>query len=129
MASSTSPSLEPSKPSDLAPVLDPSELTKTDIRPSLYPTLDLTKEPVDFALFQAVPLDLMLKLHFVPVHERDGALWLAMADPLDVITQDLLRMQLKRPLRFAGAPQAQILEVLKKSESGHRRSWMRLGKP
>ncbi len=86
----------------------------------LYPTLDLTREPVDFALFQALPLDLMLKHHFVPVQEREGVLWLAMADPLDIPTQDMLRLRLKRPLRFAGAPQAQIQEVLKKSESGQK---------
>ncbi|MCE1230046.1 MAG: Flp pilus assembly complex ATPase component TadA, partial [Firmicutes bacterium] len=103
---------------DLATEIDPSTLT--DARPALYPTLDLTKEPVDFTLFQAVPLDLMLKHQFVPVHEREGILWLAMADPLDVVTQDLLRMQLKRPVRVAGAPAAQILEVLKKSESGQK---------
>ena len=78
----------------------------------LYPTLDLTREPVDFALFQALPLDLMLKHHFVPVQEREGVLWLAMADPLDIPTQDMLRLRLKRPLRYAGAPQAQIQEVL-----------------
>ncbi len=106
---------------DLTKVLDPAELSKTDYRPpQLYPTMDLTKEPVDFGLFQAISLDLMLKHHFVPVHEEGGVLWLAMADPLDVVTQDLLRRQLKRPLRFAGAPQAQIQEVLKKSESGQK---------
>jgi type IV pilus assembly protein PilB len=109
------------KPAELAQTLDPGELTRTDFKPpALYPTLDLTKEPVDFALFQAIPIDLMIKLHFVPVHEKAGVLWLAMADPLDVVTQDLLRAQLKRPLRFAGAPQAQIQEVLKKSESGQK---------
>ena len=98
------------------------DLTQTDMRPErpLYPSLDLTKEPVDFALFQAISLDTMLKHHFVPVQERDGILWLAMADPLDVVTQDMLRMQLKRPLKFAGAPLAQIQEVLKKSESGQK---------
>ncbi|MDR1840491.1 MAG: GspE/PulE family protein [Holophagales bacterium] len=86
----------------------------------LYPTLDLTKEYVDFALFQMVSLDLMLKHHFVPVRERDGYLWVAMADPLDVLTQDLLRRLLKHPLKFAAAPQNQIQEVLKKSESGQK---------
>jgi len=86
----------------------------------LYPTLDLTTEYVDFALFQMINLDLMLKHHFVPVRERDGHLWVAMADPLDVFTQDLLRRLLKRPLKFAAAPQSQIQEVLKKSESGQK---------
>jgi type IV pilus assembly protein PilB len=100
--------------------LAPEELTRTDVRPPLYPTLDLTREPVDFALFQTIPLELMLKHRFVPVHERDGFLWLAMADPLDVVAQDLLRMHLKRPLRFAAAPFAQIQVVLKKSESGQK---------
>lgn len=98
-----------------------SDLAGTESRVfGLYPSLDLTREAVDFALFQAVPLDLMLKHHFVPVNEREGELWVAMADPLDVVTQDLLRAQLKRPLKFAGAPQAQIQEVLKKSESGQK---------
>ncbi|HOD32292.1 MAG TPA: GspE/PulE family protein [Holophaga sp.] len=75
---------------------------------------------MDFGLFQSVPLDLMLKHRFVPVHEENGTLIVAMADPLDVLAQDVLRLQLKRPLRFAGAPLAQIQEVLKKSESGQK---------
>lgn len=86
----------------------------------LYPTLDLTTEYVDFALFQMINLDLMLRHHFVPVREKDGHLWIAMADPLDVFTQDLLRRLLKRPLKFAAAPPNQIQEVLKKSESGQK---------
>jgi type II secretory ATPase GspE/PulE/Tfp pilus assembly ATPase PilB-like protein len=108
-------------PGEMTPPLATDELSKAETRPApLYPTLDLTREPVDFALFQAIPLDLMLKHRFVPVHERDGALWLAMADPLDVVAQDVLRMHLKRPLRFAAAPFAQIQVVLKKSESGQK---------
>jgi len=108
----------PPVPSDAAQ----GEQSLTDFKPAreLYPTLDLTREPVDFALFQALPLDLMFKHHFVPVQEREGILWLAMADPLDIPTQDMLRLRLKRPLRFAGAPLAQIQEVLKKSESGQK---------
>ena len=113
-----------SSPTPQAPLeaAAPSGQTIDDFRPvkDLYPTLDLTREPVDLALFQALPLDLMLKHHFVPVQERVGVLWLAMADPLDIPVQDMLRMRLKRPLRFAGAPLAQIQEVLKKSESGQK---------
>jgi type IV pilus assembly protein PilB len=113
------PTPTPPVPAD---AVEPSEHNLNDFLPAreLYPTLDLTREPVDFALFQALPLDLMLKHHFVPVQEREGVLWLAMADPLDIPTQDMLRLRLKRPLRFAGAPQAQIQEVLKKSESGQK---------
>ncbi len=105
---------------ELAQSLDPGDLSRTDVRQNFYPTLDLTKEPVDFALFQAISLDLMLKHRFVPVQERGGALLLAMADPLDVVVQDILRTQLKRPLKFAAAPVNQIQEVLKKSESGQK---------
>ena len=106
--------------SELSATLDPGDRARADARTSFYPTLDLTQEPVDFALFQAISLDMMLKHHFVPVQEKDGALLLAMADPLDVVVQDVLRTQLKRPLRFAGAPANQIQEVLKKSESGQK---------
>ena len=116
----TSTNITPLAP-ELSQGLPSDPLSKTEPRPSpLYPVLDLTREPVDFTLFQAISLDLMLKHHFVPVHERDGYLWLAMADPLDVMAQDLLRMHLKRPLRFAAAPMAQIQTVLKKSESGQK---------
>jgi type IV pilus assembly protein PilB len=112
----------PQNPASDAFDVVPGDKTLTDFRSprDLYPTLDLTREPVDFALFKALPLELMIKHHFVPVQERNGALWLAMADPLDVHTQDMLRLQLKRPLKFAAAPQAQIQEVLKKSESGQK---------
>src|ERR1035437_5940770 len=115
-------SMSPSTPPVPSDAIAPGDKTLTDFKPAreLYPTLDLTREPVDFALFQALPLDLMFKHHFVPVQEREGVLWLAMADPLDIPTQDMLRLRLKRPLRFAGAPQAQIQEVLKKSESGQK---------
>ena len=114
--------MSPTQPPVPPDAVESNDTGLKDFKPAreLYPTLDLTREPVDFALFQALPLDLMLKHHFVPVQEREGALWLAMADPLDIPTQDLLRLRLKRPLRFAGAPLAQIQEVLKKSESGQK---------
>ena len=46
----------PSTPVPVDPV-EPSERNLNDFRPAreLYPTLDLTREPVDFALFQALP--------------------------------------------------------------------------
>ena len=107
-----------SLPGDLTQILDPG--SREAWPACAYPALDLTREAVDFGLFQSVPLDLMLKHRFVPVHEENGTLVVAMADPLDVLAQDVLRLQLKRPLRFAGAPLAQIQEVLKKSESGQK---------
>ena len=117
MAPSNPPPEMSSAPGDLTQIIT---LPNEKYGGGLYPSLDLTKEPVDFALFQAISLELMLKHHFVPVQEREGVLWLAMADPMDVVTQDMLRMQLKRPIKFYGAPQAQIAEVLKKSESGQK---------
>jgi len=106
--------------SDLIPSHELSGGLDFTLPSQMYPTMDLTKEYIDFALFQMVSLDLMAKHHFVPVQERDNCLWVAMADPLDVITQDLLRRLLKRPMKFAAAPQTQIQEVLKKSESGQK---------
>ena len=121
--------MRPSPPADspVAPAPEPvrsgetlDPATHETLLPIRFPMLDLTREPVDFALFRAIPLDLMIKHRFVPVHEEEGVLWLAMADPLDVFTQDLLRAQFRRPLRFACAPLGQIQEVLKKSESGQK---------
>jgi len=86
----------------------------------LYPNINLVTELTDFNVFQGIPLDLMLKYSFVPIYERDGFLWLAMADPVDVIVQDILRMYFKRPLRFASASAAQITSVIEKSESSQK---------
>ena len=86
----------------------------------LYPELDLKTESVDYALFKSISLDLMVKYQFVPVHIVEGKLILAMVDPLDVLVQDILSLELGRPLAFAGAPAQQIQEVLKKSESGQK---------
>ena len=119
MSSSIQPSRDLPAPG-LGAALEPAPRPRGEHHASPYAALDLTREPVDFALFQAVSLDLMLKHRFVPVHEEDGALVVAMADPGDVLALDALRMALKRPLRFAGAPLAQIQEVLKKSESGQK---------
>ena len=86
----------------------------------LYPELDLKTESVDYALFKSISLDLMVKYQFVPVQIVEGKLILAMVDPLDVLVQDILSLELGRPLAFAGAPAQQIQEVLKKSESGQK---------
>lgn len=86
----------------------------------LYPLLNLQKEAIDFALFQSIPLDLMIRYEFVPVRMEKECLLLAMADPLDVIAQDILSRELKRPLSFAQAELSQIQDVLKKSESGQK---------
>jgi len=86
----------------------------------LYPNINLVTELTDFNVFQDIPLDLMLKYSFVPIYERDGFLWLAMSDPVDVIAQDILRIYFKRPLRFASASAAQITSVIEKSESSQK---------
>jgi type IV pilus assembly protein PilB len=62
----------------------------------------------------------MLKYHFVPLYKRDGILWLAMTDPLDVVVQDILRLQFKCLLRFVTASSVQITAVIEKSESSQK---------
>src|SRR5574337_168630 len=61
-------SLQHPGPSDIAREVLPEDRTLV-LQPAseMYPALDLTTEPVGVALVQAIPLDLMLKHHFVPV--------------------------------------------------------------
>ena len=61
--------------------------------------IDLDKFPIDYALVQSLPVDMMLRNKFVPLQRENGQLVIAMADPSDIPLLDELRAQLKIQLR------------------------------
>lgn len=87
---------------------------------NLYPSLDLTKEVIDFDLIASIPLELMLEYHFVPIYKKNNLLYLAISDPFNILIQDTLRERLKCSIQFIGASDIQITEILEKAESGQR---------
>ncbi len=71
---------------------------------------------VNFEAFPAIPVEWMRQHGFVPLEERDGLLTIAVSDPTDLKTLDLLDHLLGRDLALCVAPKSAILEALQESE-------------
>lgn len=71
---------------------------------------------VEFDAFPAIPVDWMRQHGFVPLEERDGVLTIAVSDPTDLKTVDVLDRLLGRDLSLCVAPPSAIVEALRESE-------------
>ena len=82
--------------------------------------VDLEDAPIDFALIQSLPIDLMLRHKFVPMQREDEYAVIALADPSDLALLDELRARLKTPLRLRVATGASIENILRKGDASQR---------
>ena len=82
--------------------------------------IQLENSPVDYALVQSLPVDLMLRNKFVPMRRENGHMVIAMADPSDLMLLDELKAQLKVPLKVEVATPSAIESVLKKGDASQR---------
>jgi type IV pilus assembly protein PilB len=82
--------------------------------------IDLDKYPVDYALIQSLPVDMMLRNKFVPLAREKGHMLIAMADPSDLPLLDELKAQLKVQLKPAVATRTAIEGVLRKADASDR---------
>ncbi|HSB14696.1 MAG TPA: GspE/PulE family protein [Bryobacteraceae bacterium] len=82
--------------------------------------VDLTKARIDHDLFRSIPVDLMFRYNFVPMHAENGSLDIALADPRNLNLIDELAILLNRKLRIKVATLSQISELLKKTEQSQR---------
>ena len=82
--------------------------------------VDLRDVYLDVDLLRSTPVDLMFRYNFVPLEEDGESLVIAMADPSDLIEVDEVSALLDRPLVIKVAAEAEIGELLKKSESSQR---------
>ena len=82
--------------------------------------VDLRDVYLDVDLLRSTPVDLMFRYNFVPLEEDGESLVIAMADPSDLIEVDEVSALLDRPLVIKVAAEAEIGEMLKKSESSQR---------
>lgn len=78
------------------------------------------KSPIDYGVMAEIPVDLMLKNHFVPLRREGRSLYVAMADPTNLEKLDeieaALRVRLVPRVATAGAIEA----VLKKGDATQR---------
>jgi type IV pilus assembly protein PilB len=81
---------------------------------------DLTTNPVDHELINSLPVELMLRNHFVPLKRDDEVLLIALADPSNYDLIDELSSQLKSKIKIAVATRSAIEQALKRGETSQR---------
>src|SRR5258705_4386092 len=74
--------------------------------------IDLREASIDHDLFRSIPVDLMFRYNFVPMHAKNGTLEIAMADPRNLIMIDELALLLNRKLRINVATLSQSSALL-----------------
>ncbi len=75
---------------------------------------------VDADLFRTIPVDVMLRYHFLPQALEGGILKVVMADPTNVVDVNEIEMLLAMPLEVVVGPLSRIADILEKSESTQR---------
>ena len=85
-----------------------------------YPFVDLPSEHIQSDLFRSIPVELMFRRNFVPLHEHDGVLEIAIADPRQLPALDEISLLLKKKLRVKVATLSQINDLLKKTDQSQR---------
>ncbi len=82
--------------------------------------VDLREVRIDHDLFHSVPVDLMFRYNFVPIHSQNGHLDIALADPRNLNLIDELSILLQKKLHVKVATLSQISDLLKKTEQSQR---------
>src|SRR5665213_1863238 len=82
--------------------------------------VDLKEERIDHDLFHSIPVDLMFRYNFVPMHAENGSMEIALADPRNLSLIDELAILLNKKLRVKVATLSQISDMLKKTEQSQR---------
>src|SRR5215467_3058251 len=82
--------------------------------------IDLREAGIDHDLFRSIPVDLMFRYNFVPLHAQNGTLEIALSDPRNLNLIDELTLLLNKKLRVKVATLSQISELLKKTEQSQR---------
>ena len=82
--------------------------------------IDLKESRIDADLFRTVPVDLMFRYHFIPVHAQNGTLEIALSDPRQITLIDELSVLLGKKLKVRVATYSQISDLLKKTEQSQR---------
>lgn len=82
--------------------------------------VDLEREQLDFALFRALPVDLMFRYGFIPLREDGDVLVIAASESFTLTQLDELETRLGKRIVHKVGEEDQIRDLLKKSESSQR---------
>ncbi len=82
--------------------------------------INLKEQAIDHDLLRSIPVDLMFRYHFVPLHSQNQTLEIAIADPSQLLQIDEVSLLLNKKLKLRVATLSQIHELLKKTEQSQR---------
>ncbi len=82
--------------------------------------VDLEREQLDFALFRALPVDLMFRYGFIPLREDGDVLVIAASESFTLTQLDELETRLGKRIVHKIGEEDHIRDLLKKSESSQR---------
>lgn len=82
--------------------------------------VDLREQRIDPELFRTIPADLMFRYNFVPLEVQGNSLFIAVADPSQVLLSDELPLLLGKKLSIRVATARQISDLLKRTEQSQR---------
>src|SRR5450755_1993291 len=100
--------------------IDETERARTVAKRYRFEFVDLKTTKIDHELFRTVPVDLMFRYHFVPLHAQNGTLQIALSDPTQITQIDELSVLLSKKLDVKVASYSQISDLLKKTEQSQR---------
>ncbi|MBT8409347.1 MAG: GspE/PulE family protein [Alphaproteobacteria bacterium] len=107
---------QPGAPGGAAAADEAARLRSLAARLNL-PFVDLEQTAPGADLFQHLPVEAASRLKVVPVAFEDGALLVALSDPLDLEAEKRLTRAARVPVRLAVAPAKQIDSALRRAES------------
>ena len=81
---------------------------------------DLGDYRVEPELFRHIPVELMLRYQFVPLHRSGDTIVIVMVDPSNMLAVDEVELALGAPVEVRVGPESRIAEILEKSESTQR---------
>ncbi len=84
------------------------------------PFIDLRDQRIDPELFRRVPVELMFRYNFVPLHGDEESVTIALADPSMLMMVDEIGLLLNRRIEMQVATLGQISDILKKNEQSQR---------
>jgi len=82
--------------------------------------VDLRETHIDHDLFTSIPVDLMFRYNFVPLHAQNGTLEIALVNPRNLNLIDELSILLQKRLQVKVATLSQVSDLLKKTEQSQR---------
>lgn len=76
--------------------------------------VDLASTPIDKTVMERVPIKFAWYYKLMPISRDDSGLRVAMAEPVDVKTQDEIRLNLGEPVRIVLCTEKDLLEAIRK---------------